>query len=251
MAASIRQLAIATPLVAIAFLAACSGEAASRGDTNTPVETPTPPAATATVGLTARPTLPSAEDREGLQALIDELNAATERDRLENPRFTGLLGDFLVVPDFVSAGAPCQTVDVVVPSPDAELFFTLPNGDTPDSANVCADGTEIWMSGAIAGGGISVQRYYFTRNTPEVVLGAPLNRILLVDVAGRPAILTIPLPENEARVPAFVRRTMYVIERFPTSEEPGIMLDLDGLGTRENMMAAAEFVVSGGRIGRE
>ncbi|MCH7811331.1 MAG: hypothetical protein IH958_01745 [Chloroflexi bacterium] len=107
------------------------------------------------------------------------------------------------------------------------------------------------MSGAIAGGGISVQRYYFTRNTPEVVLGAPLNRILLVDVAGRPAILTLPLPENEARVPAFVRRTMYVIERFPSADEPGIMLVLEGAGTTEQLVAAVEFVIIGGGLGRE
>ena len=227
-----------------AFLAACSGEAASPGDTLTPVETPTPPAATATVGLTARPTLPSPEDIEGVQALIDELNAATERDRLENPRFTGLLGDFLVVPDFPSVELPCQTVEVVIPSPEAELYFTLPNGDTPDTTNMCADGTQTWMYGASAGGGISVQRYYFTKSTPEVVLGAPLDRISLIDVGGRPAVLTSPLPVFEDLPPIFARRSMFVIERFPSADEPGIMLMLDGTGTRENVMAAVEFVVA-------
>ena len=251
MAASIRRLAIATPLVALAFLAACSGEAVSPGDTNTPVETPTPPAATATVGLTARPTLPSPEDIEGVQALIDELNAASERDRAENPRFSGRLGDFIVTTEHANNTGPCKAVDEIVPSPDAELFFVLPNGDTPDSTLVCADGTETWMSGASLGRGVTVQRFYFTDTTPEVFIRAPIDRISLLVVGGKPAIMAGPLAEFEQRLPVFAGRVMFVIERFPSADEPGIMLVLEGAGTTEQLVAAVEFVIIGGGLGRE
>ncbi|MCH7811330.1 MAG: hypothetical protein IH958_01740 [Chloroflexi bacterium] len=188
--------------------------------------------------------MPSPEDIEGVQALIDELNAATERDRLENPRFSGQLGDFIVTLDFPNNTGPCLPVDEVVPSPDAELFFTLPNGETPDTANVCADGTEIWVSGASAGGGLTVQRYYFMEGAPEVLLGAPLDRISLIDVGGRPAVLTSPLPVFEDLPPIFARRSMFVIERFPSADEPGIMLMLDGPGTTEELVSLVEFVMA-------
>ena len=104
------------------------------------------------------------------------------------------------------------------------------------------------MYGAGAGGGLTVQRAYFTGRRPGVFLDAPLERIDLTTVAGRPAIITRPLQEVEQLVPFFALRRMAVIERFPSGDIPGVLLRLSGTGSEENALAAAEYVLTEGGL---
>ena len=191
---------------------------------------------------------PPPPSREELQALVDELNAIQAADTAE--LYSGPLGDFIALSgdDVSPSNDLCPTVRIELPSKESELFFTLPNGDSPDSANVCEDGTATFMYGAGAGGGLTVQRAYFTGRRPGVFLDAPLERIDLTTVAGRPAIITRPLQEVEQLVPFFALRRMAVIERFPSGDTPGVLLRLSGTGSEENALAAAEYVLTEGGL---
>ena len=102
--------------------------------------------------------------------------------------------------------------------------------DTPHNAFLCADGKTLscisyWD--LMEGDGTRTQsgaiRCHFT-GRPSANIGAPLERLVLLDVAGKPAIGELPASSITSTA-----ERVTVIERMPEEGRPGILLTIEVL----------------------
>lgn len=77
-----------------------------------------------------------------------------------------------------------------------------------------------------------IGRRYFV-GLARVPYEAPIERLRLLTVTGKPAIVELPMPE----VPGTLR--LAVVERFPTSDKPGILTFIDN--TPKSLAEAIEL----------
>jgi hypothetical protein len=172
-----------------------------------------------TGGTAANPAPPpdpeaAATARAGLEQQI-----AVDRGKA---RFLGRLGDFEVVPSRadVNAGMPCPPAVTVVPGSGRLAASELNQSETWEQTQ-CADGM------VIAAYGPQGNRSYFT-GAAKVVVDAPLDRLQLTSVGGRPALLVLPVVEIGPHM-------IYVIQRPPSPSAPGILAATTG---REGYLSA-------------
>lgn len=132
------------------------------------------------------------------------------------PPYEGPLGEFLVGINQGSDLPPCPRPwklaksDKIVAS---ELYSPI-FGDIEGIVTECADGmiTVIEIYGQEI-----VSRTYFV-GRPIAPYQAPLDRLMLLTVAGKPAIVELPRYPGEL--------SLSIIERFPTDAKPGIALTI-------------------------
>lgn len=177
-------------------------------------------------GATTEAQTPGQPSREELDKAYGELQDQVREDAAK-PEFSGPLGDFEVVKgdqelrDFsylCSTGKAQSRPDNFLPS---ELNFK--EGMTEQV--VCPDGKVVATLSFAVG-----TRLYFT-GTPEVRARAPQERLKLTTVEGYPALVVLPPAGLGAHF-------IYVLERSPSNDEPGIMFG--GLGmTYERALEAA------------
>ena len=156
------------------------------------------------------------------------------------PRFKGHLGDFLVTPHEWADLPPCQQPRRPVTADDvkaSELYSPVLGGayigHDDDRAYGCADGT-IQIMGSIPAG-----RRYFV-GPVKVAWDVPLDRLVLLTVAGHPAIALLPIPGWGMRdMPELV-----VVQRFPSGNKPGIIVFVGHTDqTLDEAVAKAERII--------
>ncbi|MGQ9571755.1 MAG: hypothetical protein ACUVV3_00985 [Dehalococcoidia bacterium] len=133
---------------------------------------------------------------------------------LAKPRYQGPLGDFIVDPN-EAADYPLCAPPYAVDDPKAsELYSPVFEGV---EVNKCADGTIVAISDYAEE---ARGRRYFV-GPAKVPYEAPLDRLKLATVAGKPAIAQLPMPAD----PSSLR--LAVIERFPSGDQAGILVWID------------------------
>lgn len=157
------------------------------------------------------------------------------------PRYEGPLGDFIVGTNQGSSLPPCPRPlrpaknDKIKTS---ELYSPVFGENLEGQVSECADGKII----AIEIYGLEIiGRAYFV-GKPIVPYEAPLDRLKLLTVAGRPAIVQLPVPG----FPGTLR--LAVIERFPKENQLGIIVGIEN--TMKSLDEAIEVVAAimgGGR----
>jgi len=156
------------------------------------------------------------------------------------PRFKGPMGDFLVSPHEWAELPPCPQPRRPVTAEDvkaSELYSPVLGGayvgHDDDRAYGCADGTIRVM------GSIPALRRYFV-GPAKVAWDAPLDRIVLLTVAGHPAIALLPIPGWGA--PYMLE--LVVVQRFPSGNKPGIMVFVGHTDqTLDEAVAKAERII--------
>lgn len=181
---------------------------------------------------------------------IEAARAAIEADNAK-PDFRGVLGQFNVVGINNALNyPPCgQQADLVTADAllESELYWNRPGlsaveVDSPvdgPAASGC-DGVVIAVGGQL--GSVYVSRYYFLGETPQINIDAPIDRLELVEVAGRGALMEHPVHD------LFPGCRLFTIERPESSGVPGILWAIDGQTTCEEAVALsadllAEFAV--------
>jgi hypothetical protein len=162
------------------------------------------------------------------------LEKAKEATALDNakPRFKGQMGDFMVgqTNEWPQCPLATQWVDDLDAIKASELYSPA-LGENVEAA-ACADGTIIGVFVEERAG-----RFYFV-GPPGVPYEAPLERLRLLTVGGKPAIAEIPIPDNfvsDAR--------LMVIQRFPTGQEPGIAIGVDIMNDLDGAIKLAERIM--------
>ena len=146
----------------------------------------------------------------------DEPNPASGADQAK-PAYVGVLGDFLVTAKVgqVADWPPCPEPRRPAKNYKASEVYSPVFGDL--EVYECADGKIIGLS---VYGDPSIGKRYFV-GPAKVNYFAPFDRLLLLTVAGRPAIAQLPAPGD----PEGLR--LAVIQRFPSNNQPGIMVWID------------------------
>lgn len=160
-----------------------------------------------------------------------ESNPATSGDQTK-PAYEGPLGDFIVGLHQGSSLPPCPRPlrpaknEKIIAS---ELYSSAFGPNLEGFVAECADGkiTVIEIYGPEI-----ISRVYFV-GKPIVPYDAPLDRLKLLTVAGKPAIAQLPKPGFSS----ILRLT--VIERFPSGSQPGILVAIDN--TYKSIEAASEL----------
>ena len=157
-------------------------------------------------------TPPATEPRQPRSS--NEPNPSAAADQAK-PAYTGVLGDFLVTasPNQVADWPPCPEPRRPAKNYKASEVYSPVFGNL-EGVSECADGTIIGLS---VYGDPSIGKRYFV-GPAKVNYFAPLDRLLLLTVAGRPAIAQLPGPGD----PESLR--LVVILRFPSNNRPGIMV---------------------------
>lgn len=147
------------------------------------------------------------------------------------PHYEGQLGDFIVSRKGSSA-PPCPRP--LRPAKNekikaSDLYSPVFGDNLEGFVAECADGriTVIEIYGPEI-----IGRGYFV-GKPIVHYEAPLDRLKLLTIAGKPAIVQLPLPG----FPETLR--LAVIERFPSTAQPGILLGIED--TDKTLEAAIEL----------
>ncbi len=152
------------------------------------------------------------------------------------PDYKGRLGDFWVAPGEFPAGPPhlqpCKSsqedAGVSTQSPKTSELYSPVFGDRPE---VVECGGKIVHIGVAPKAG----RQYFV-GPAKVPWRCPFDRFKLLTVGGHPAIAQDPACRGGLR--------LVVIERFPSGDEPGILLGVDSLGRslEETVTLAAQIM---------
>ena len=153
--------------------------------------------------------------------LSREPNPALTTDQ-EKPAYEGPLGDFIVGRHQGSSLPPCPQPYRPAKSAKikaSELYspvFGEMFGDLEGFVTECADGkiTVIEIYGREI-----IDRVYFV-GKPIVPYQAPLDRLKLLTVAGKPAIVQLPTPRFQGDL------RLDVIERFPNGNQLGILVGI-------------------------
>lgn len=143
---------------------------------------------------------------------LRESNPAAAQDEAK-PRYQGRLGDFLIVPS-EAADFPCPAQASTDPRA-SELYS--PVFSEAAVAGQCADGRIVGISDY---GEEAIGRRYFV-GPAKVPYEAPVDRLTLLTIGGKPAIAQLPMPG----VPSSLR--LAVIERLPSDDQPGILVWID------------------------
>ena len=130
--------------------------------------------------------------------------------------YTGPLGDFLVTPHQAADWPPCPEPRRPAQNYKTSEIYSPVFGDLKEVSE-CADGKIIGLS---VYGEPSIGKRYFV-GPAKVPYTAPFDRLILLTVAERPAIARLPAAGD----PEGLR--LAVIQRFPSSNQPGIMVWID------------------------
>src|SRR2546425_538252 len=157
-------------------------------------------------------TSPATEPQQPRPSSESNPSAASDQAK---PAYTGVLGDFLVAAKVgqVADWPPCPEPRRPSQNYKASEVYSPVFGDLK-GVSECADGKIIGLS---VYGEPSIGKRYFV-GPAKVNYFAPLDRLLLLTVAGRPAIAQLPGPGD----PESLR--LVVILRFPSNNRPGIMV---------------------------
>ncbi len=160
------------------------------------------------------PHVPSVDDTDPYLRALAEDNA--------KPDFSGRLGPFTVTPGRADNEIPCSaTWDKDLYTPQLVAMFGSANAaGGPCGAEGFDDGTEL--------------RRRFFGGSLKVPFQAPEERIKLMTIAGRPAVVELPA------IPVLPSRVV-VIERFPGGE-PGIFAEITVLPAAGGLDRATEVV---------
>jgi len=169
---------------------------------------------------------------------IERAKQATAADRAK-PRFTGELGDFVIVEPNTATGYPCPEPHQPAANPEqSELYFSLP-GAVMDMVGSC-QGTIIAITASVPDGvnGAMVGRGYFLGPKLEEPFDAPAERLKLITVGGKPALAELPIPDCMVCPSQVV-----VIERFPSEAGPGIAVSARTTNDLDRAIALAEQIM--------
>jgi hypothetical protein len=159
------------------------------------------------------------------------------------PRYKGPLGDFLVEPlrnaEYPPCPQPMRPIDRDRDLKTSELWrpglvpINLGYVGGPEGpALKCADGTILGLVLTEYTG-----RRYFVG--PAIVpYQAPLDRLVLMTVAGHPAIAELPIPGWPN---AF---ELTVVQRFPSDKKPGILVYVGRQNTLDETVTRAEWIIN-------
>ena len=140
--------------------------------------------------------------------------------------YTGPLGDFLVTPRQGPDWPPCPEPYRPAQNYKASELYSPVFGDL-EGLFECADGK---MLNITVHGRAVMGKAYFV-GPARVPFEAPRERLVLLTIAGKPAIAQSPAPG----FPGTLR--LAVIQRFPSNNQPGIMVGIDN--TDKTLEAAA------------
>src|SRR2546425_88866 len=135
--------------------------------------------------------------------------------------YRGPLGDFLVTPRQGTDRPPCPQPYRPAKSYKSSDLYSPVFGDL-DGLWECANGKMLLIESSIRepdGYVILIGKYYFV-GPAKVPFEASLDRLVLLTVAGKPAIAHLSPP-------GFQGLTLVVIERFPRGDQPGIMVAVE------------------------
>ncbi len=161
---------------------------------------------------------------------VDPATAADEAKGI----YEGPFGEFLVTPREGAATPPCpQPYKLETQNFKTSELYSPVFGDHPEVYE-CADGKIISISVI---GGPAIGRRYFI-GPAKVPWEGPFDRLVLLTVGGYPAIAQLPHPA----FPDSLR--LAVIERFPSGNEPGILVGIDNSGRslKETAALAAQIM---------
>ena len=161
---------------------------------------------------------PSAYRRERQITVLSDLDPAAGQD--EAATYKGALGPFLLGDHWPDI-PPCPSGEALELTQDyetSELYSPLLRG-MGVGAYRCANG-KVYSIGSER----VVRRYFIGQ--AKVQFTAPLWRIKLVEVAGKPSIVKMPVPwfPDDLRIA--------VVERFPRPDKPGIWFEMDTANMR-------------------
>jgi len=207
-----------------------------------PSTQPTAAPGGARVEATATPgeVLPPSPVSQGKGDAVERAKQATEADRAK-PRFTGELGDFVILgPDAQPATRyPCPEPAQPGTNPEgSELYFSLP-GAVIEGVPSC-QGTIFSITASIAdeAGGAVVGRAYLLAPRLDVGFDAPEERLKLITVGGKPALAELPIPDCMV-----CNSQVAVIERFPSEAAPGIFTWVRTFNDLDKAIALAEQIM--------
>jgi hypothetical protein len=169
---------------------------------------------------------------------VDRAKQATEADRAK-PRFTGELGDFVIVEPHTGTGYPCPEPAQPGTNPErSELYFSLA-GAVIEGVGSC-QGTIFSITASVPDGvnGAMVGRGYFPGPKLEEPFDAPAERLKLITVGGMPALAELPIPDCMVCPSQVV-----VIQRFPSEEAPGITVWALTTNDLDKAIALAEQIM--------
>ncbi len=199
---------------------------------------------TETVGAQGTPSpTPKFIERE-----IERLQATSDADYAKLP-FSGELGNFLVVAEGGTAGDPKPVCDgkwEERANPTGELAFPAPPGAASYwSVTACPDGSLSGVGIRIETpyGNTGISRGYFLEERRPVPIRAPRARLQLRDVAGFEALVELSVIAD----PVFSRGHIYVIERLPSDDQPGISWTFPYYGPVEEAITFLESVMDSSR----
>src|SRR2546428_938773 len=147
---------------------------------------------------------------------LSQVDPATAADEAKGI-YTGSLGEFLVTPREVAAFPPCSQPVKRTHNSKASELYSPALGKDPWAVE-CSDGKVIAV-----GAGHATGRRYFV-GPVKVPYEGPFDRLVLLTVGGHSAIAQLPHPA----FPGSLR--LAVIQRFPSGNEPGILVWIDDTG---------------------
>jgi hypothetical protein len=185
---------------------------------------------------------------EGSEPLAEKIQRAMDEEA-SKPRFTGRLGDFVVVS---GTGALAD---------DAKIFRCA---STPVAASEALSAEELWSDAFGQGGigwacsgrgvvlvnneadgappsgsdGSALGRGYIQSVPVPVARSAPRDRLELVTVEGHPGLLERPIPEYP-----YGEANLVVIERYPDGDKPGIAVFVEMAPSAEAAIKHAEEIM--------
>jgi hypothetical protein len=171
---------------------------------------------------------------------IERAKQATAADRAK-PRFTGELGDFVIVEPDAATGYPCpEPYQPAANLERSELYFSLPGAVIDTVGSGSCQGTIIVVSALIPdeAGEAMVARAYFPGPKVETTFDAPAERLKLITVGGKPALAELPIPDCMV-----CTSQVAVIERFPSEEAPGITVWARTTNDLDKAIALAEQIM--------
>lgn len=200
-----------------------------------------PGGAEAEAGATPEEVLAPTPVLEGKGDPVERAKQATAADRAK-PRFTGELGDFVIVgPDTSAARYSCpEPAQFATNLERSELYFSLPGAVIDAESAASCQGIIFTITAFVPDGANAamVGRAYFPTPKLELSRDAPAERLKLITVGGRPSLAELPIPDC-ITCPSQVA----VIERFPSEEGPGIFTWVRTTNDLDRAIALAEQIM--------
>lgn len=167
----------------------------------------------------------SDEDSATPHPEVQEAIDAVEEDAAKT-EFVGPIGEFIVSGREALNNYPCVEYPYRVDAETASESELAVGADAlqGDEAAAC-DETVYSVSGYRSIDDLraaDVYRFYFSGDNLRVPISAPLDRIQIIDVAGRSGVI------ETARQELFPECRLFLIERYPTDSDPGIAWEISG-----------------------